>query len=159
MVDRILLACDLPSRGIYTTVGTYDHSEMTQLLTTLSRETNVPVPAILYNFGVYLFPPLYGAYGHLFSGINNAFDLLTRIDSHIHMEVTKLYPDAELPKFDTSIIDKNTVEMIYQSQRKMADFAEGLIHGVLDYFGESATVIRENLADDGTVVRFLVQKI
>jgi len=41
MVDTIIEKSDLPSGGIYTAVGTYDHTEAVSLVVNLSEETGV----------------------------------------------------------------------------------------------------------------------
>ncbi len=54
MVDTIIEACDLESGGAYTAVGTYDHTELVQMVVALSGETGAPVPALVEAFGTYL---------------------------------------------------------------------------------------------------------
>jgi hypothetical protein len=39
---------------------------------------------------------------HRATGIDDALDFLERVDKVIHVEVLKLYPDAMLPRFDTT---------------------------------------------------------
>lgn len=159
MVDRILIASDLPSGGIYTSIGTYEHQEMVQLVTALSKETGVPVSDLLKTYGIHFFPVLSNGYPHFISDAKSAFDLLGSIEHHIHVEVIKLYPDAELPRFEIRQIDAQTLEMIYKSKRKLADLAEGLIRATFEHYHEQAQIERENLADDGSVVRFMIRKI
>src|SRR6266540_2882152 len=100
VADRIIEACHLPSGGAYTAVGTYDHHEMVQLVTELSRESGIAVPALLHLFGKHLFGRFVANYPQFFEGIDSAFDFLEKIHSYIHVEVRKLYPDAELPSFE-----------------------------------------------------------
>jgi hypothetical protein len=159
MVDRIILSCELPSKGAYTSIGTYPHSEMVQLVTALSKETETPVSDLLKVYGNYFFPVLSNGYPHFISEAKSALDLLESIEHHIHVEVIKLYPDAELPRFDTKRIDTHTLEMIYHSKRKMADFAEGLIRSTFEHYNEQVQMERENIVDDGSVVRFLIRKV
>ncbi|MEI6411039.1 MAG: heme NO-binding domain-containing protein [Bacteroidota bacterium] len=158
MVDRILLSCDLPSKGVYTSVGTYEHSEMVQLVTALSKETQVPVSDLLKTYGNYFFPILSNGYPQFITEAPSALDLLERIEHHIHVEVIKLYPDAELPRFDTRRIDAQTLELVYHSKRKMADFAEGLILSTFEHYKEQAQIEREDITEDGSVVRFVIRK-
>lgn len=158
MMDDVIESANLPSGGIYTAVGTYDHSEMVQLVVGLSQRTKIPVSNLLKIYGKHLFVILMKSYAHFFPKIENAFDLFEQIDTHIHVEVLKLYPDAELPKFYTTRIDSNTIEMLYQSERKMADFADGLIEAALEYYNETATVQIVNLNDSGSLVKFIISR-
>jgi len=57
-VDGIIEASDLPSEGIYTSVGTYEFNEMVILLHSLSERTNISIDDLLYAFGHYLFVSL-----------------------------------------------------------------------------------------------------
>jgi hypothetical protein len=77
----------------------------------------------------------------------------------VHVEVRKLYPDAELPTFDTSRTDDNTMVMVYRSTRPFADLARGLIEGCIVHYGEPVDVHMEDLSDEGrTHVRFTLRR-
>ena len=82
---------------------------------------------------------------------------MSSIDSHIHVEVLKLYPEASLPRFET-IMEGDLMSMIYTSQRKMASFAQGLIEGSIEYFREDYKVSREDIKDDGSKVKFTLTR-
>jgi len=56
MVDAILESADLPSGGVYTSVGTYDHREIVSLVGELSTKTGTPVPDLLKIYGVSIRP-------------------------------------------------------------------------------------------------------
>ena len=73
-------------------------------------------------------------------------------------QVTKIYPDAELPSFDTTKQTDSEMEMVYRSERKMADFARGLIQGAIKHFGEDMTVEMIPESEDGSIVRFKITK-
>lgn len=158
MVDNILTKSDLPSGGVYTAVGTYAFSEMGMLLHNLSKDTKLSMSQLLNTFGKYLFHTFVKNYPGFFEAAPTAFQFLESIENYIHVEVKKLYPDAELPSFDTKLIDPNKLEMIYKSERRMADFAEGLIEKTLEHYGETATIEKENIKENGTEVKFIITK-
>lgn len=153
--DNIVTQADLPSEGIYTAIGTYDHSEMVQLVSNLSTESKVAVPTLLQTFGHHLFSRFADGYGHFFSGLTDAFSFLSKLETYIHIEVKKLYPDAELPRFDIRLIGQNALEMVYHSERGLADFAEGLLIGCIEHFEEDITIEKEEI-DGSKHVRFLL---
>lgn len=159
MVDQLIMDNELPSKGIYTTIGTYDHKEMVTLVVDLSKKTKTPVPNLLNAFGQYLFGTFKKGYPMFFKASANAFDFLESIEEYIHMEVKKLYPDAQLPRFKTTRLSDTTLEMIYYSDRSMADFALGLIEKTFEHYEEKATITREDLVEDGSEVKFLIQKV
>jgi Haem-NO-binding len=158
LADRIIGACDLPSGGAYTAVGTYDHHEMGQLVTQLSQETGIAVPDLLRSFGKHLFGRFVATYPHFFVGIQSAFGFLESIERYIHVEVRKLYPNAELPSF-TCTSQPGQLTMVYRSPRAFADLAEGLIRGCTEHFGEHVEIQRDDLSGgQGTCVRFVLTK-
>lgn len=159
VVDQIIEESKLPSGGAYTSVGTYSHAEMVQLLTGLSQKTNKDVPSLLKAFALYFFDTLEKNYPQFLERANGAFDFLESIENYIHVEVKKLYPDAELPTFETKMVADNSLEMIYTSERAMADFAEGLMERAIAYYGEKVTIARKKLREDGKRVQFIVTKV
>ncbi|MDQ3583143.1 MAG: heme NO-binding domain-containing protein [Pseudomonadota bacterium] len=159
IADRIIDASDLPSGGVYTSIGTYDHTEMVQLVSQLSTITGTTVPILVHTFGKYLFSRFVALYPQFFAGVESAFPFLERIDGYIHVEVLKLYPDAELPRFECDTSETGRLTMIYRSTRGFADLAEGLMQGCIDHYGENITIQREDLSGgSGTCVRFLLTK-
>ena len=156
MVDRIITESELPSGGAYTAVGTYPFAEMVKLLGRLSHNTNIPSGQLLHLYGKHFFSVLLKSYPHFIERVNNAFELFESIDHYIHVEVQKLYPDAELPHFKTHQLNEHQLEMIYTSQRKMADFAQGLIESSMAHYGQQGTIEKTILNPEGTKVRFLV---
>lgn len=158
MADDVLDSTALDSGGAYTAVGTYDHRELVAMVLNLSERTGVPVSALVKAFGEYLFGRFVVLYPVFFEGIDNALDFLARIEDVIHVEVRKLYPDAELPRFDISRPSPERLIMIYRSERHMGDLAEGMIEACIAHYGEPVTVQREALADDGGVIRFSLHK-
>ncbi|WP_395017011.1 heme NO-binding domain-containing protein [Dongia sp.] len=154
MMDFIIEASDLPSGGAYTAVGSYDHGEMITLVQNLSTATRVPVPELLRAYGQHLFARFSVRYPRFFDGITSCFEFLDRIEGHIHVEVRKLYPDAELPSIDIDWRTEDRIELFYSSTRPFAAFAEGLMRGAIAHFGEAIEVRQLDAAADGTFIRF-----
>ncbi|MGE0483813.1 MAG: heme NO-binding domain-containing protein [Gammaproteobacteria bacterium] len=159
LVDDIIDACELPSGGAYTAVGTYDHREMVDLVVELSRRLDTPVPDLLQAFGTHLFGRFVAAYPHFFTDVDSAFALLHGIEDVIHKEVRKLYPEAELPRFETAYDGPDRLVMVYRSPRHMEDLAEGLIRACIAHYGESVQLERTSLDEgDGASVRFVLTR-
>jgi hypothetical protein len=159
MADRIIEAAELPSGGVYTTVGTYDHREMIQLVSCLSEETRIPAPELVRSFGMHLFGRFHTMFPKYFEGVTSSFDFLQRIDHYIHVEVGKLYPDAELPSFEYDTSQPGCLHLTYRSSRPFAALAEGLIRGCVAHYGEVVDIAVEDLSDGtGTAARFLLTK-
>lgn len=157
MVDQIINDANLPSGGAYTAVGTYPHHEMVQLVVTLSEKTTIPLPILLSTFGERLFARFAIRYARLVTKANSSFDFLGQLEAHVHTEVKKLYPEAELPRFECTQLADGRMQMIYLSKRAMADLAHGLMIGCFRHFHEQVQIEREDLsAGAGTTVRFVL---
>jgi hypothetical protein len=147
VADEIVNSNQLASGGVYTSVGTYDHMELFKLIESLSNITGKDKNEILKNYGEYAFGVFAGKYSGMLREINNLFDFLESIETYIHVEVLKLYPDAELPKFESERKGDNILILKYFSKRKMGSFAEGLIISSIKHFkakAELSTAILNN---------------
>ena len=143
-VDEMLAADGLPSGGVYAATGTYEHREMVTLLTRLSAQTGKSVPFLLKTYGEHLFGRFHMLFPTFFVAPRNAFEFLASINDTIHIEVRKLYPDAELPEFECDQIDARTMRMIYRSPRGLIDLAEGLITGCCRHYKEDVSITRDD---------------
>ena len=70
IVDEIIENSELPSEGVYTSVGTYEFNEMVSLITQLSSKVNISVDDLLYTFGIYLFDSLGKAHPEVIQSYN-----------------------------------------------------------------------------------------
>ena len=156
-VDQILSRAAPPHGGTYTAVGTYPVEEMFALVTALAEVSKAPIPDLLFTFGEHLFGRFHAGFPQFFREKTTALDFLERVDSYIHIEVRKLYPDAELPKFDAERVSERELVLVYHSRRRMADLAHGLIAGCGKHFGVALQVEREDLSGDGQDVKFVVR--
>ncbi|WOO42013.1 heme NO-binding domain-containing protein [Rubellicoccus peritrichatus] len=152
MVDDLIERADLPvSQGAYTAVGTYPHEEMVSLVTELHKATEVSVSDLLKTYGEHLFQRFVVGYPVFFENLDSSLAFLENIHDYIHVEVRKLYPDAELPEFRTTRVAENELHMHYISERHMEDFAEGLILGCFKHFEEDGS-IQSDKQGDGTTI-------
>ncbi|MCT4655966.1 MAG: heme NO-binding domain-containing protein [Cohaesibacter sp.] len=159
MVDDIIDACDLEHDGAYTAVGTYDHMEMAQLLGALSKETNVSGAELLRIFGQHLMGVFSQKFPDFIVGADTLFGFLSSVENHIHIEVKKLYPDAELPSFEQVEESDNHMVLDYRSCRPFANLAEGLILGAAAHFGSPISIEQMTYQEEtGPVVRFTLTK-
>lgn len=157
-VDKIIMASNSPTGGAYTAVGTYPFSELAQMLGHLSEITGIPATDLLVVFGKHLFDTFHKSYNHFFQGSQDAFDFLMNIEDYIHVEVRKLYPDAELPTFESRKSNENTLHLIYVSERKLYPLAQGLIERSLEHFKVEASIECNMLHEDGSKVEFIIEK-
>jgi len=140
MVDNIIDDCDLSTNGAYTSVGTYPHTELLQLVGALSKHSNISIRDLVYKYGHHLFARFHTLMPSFFEKPKNAFEFLESVHDTVHVEVKKLYPDAQLPNFTTSRESENVLKMVYESQCPFADFAHGLMVGCVDHYRENIDI-------------------
>ncbi len=158
MVDKIINQSTLESKGIYTSIGTYSFSEMLQLLNHLSKNTNISIDNLLLVYAEHFFSVIEKSYPGLLATYKDPIEMLSSIENHIHIEVRKIYPDAELPEFTVEEKTENSLIMIYKSNRAMHHFGLGLMNKTFEHFNATATIALEKIKEDGTEVKFIIQK-
>tara|TARA_B110000211_G_C14068973_1_gene549038 strand:+ start:2050 stop:2595 length:546 start_codon:yes stop_codon:yes gene_type:complete len=158
VLDKIITNSELENNGAYSAVGTYPHAEMIKLVIELSEQTGLSVPDLLYTYGLHFFAVLNNSYPHFIDSQKNVFTFLKSIDSYIHPEVLKLYPDAELPSFNTLEESKDRLVIEYESTRNMSDFAHGLFVSTIEHFKESIDIQKEETNDNVKSVKFIFSR-
>jgi hypothetical protein len=140
MVEIVIEKSDLPNQGAYTDVGTYDYQELLRLVTNLSKESGMSIEALESAYGRYLFKKFLKRYPSLITSCRSSFEFLRQVHDHIHVEVLKLYPDAELPSFECEMSGPKKMTMKYRSNHPFSHLAHGLILGCADHFNEKIKV-------------------
>lgn len=158
MVDAIISQSKLESKGVYTSIGTYSFSELLQLLQNLQTKTGISIDNLLLIYGEHFFSVIETNYKDLLSSYNDPIEMLASIENHIHVEVRKIYTDAELPTFIIKEKTKKTLILIYKSSRSMHHFGLGLMNKTFEHFNSKATIVLEKIKKDGTEVKFIITK-
>ncbi|MFT7898713.1 heme NO-binding domain-containing protein [Tenacibaculum ascidiaceicola] len=158
MVDKIIEQSELDSDGVYTAIGTYKFSEMLQLLQNLSNNTGISTDDLLLVYAEHFFSVLEDSYPGILATYKDPIEMLSSIEDHIHVEVKKIYPDAELPTFLVEEKSENSLVLLYKSSRAMHHFGLGLMNKTFEHFNSSAEIVLEKIKDDGTEVRFIINK-
>ncbi|WP_054852568.1 heme NO-binding domain-containing protein [Olleya sp. ITB9] len=158
MVDNIISSSDLESGGAYTAVGTYSFSEMLQLLQHLSANTGISIDDLLLVYAEHFFGVIEVSYPGLLATYKDPIEMISSIENHIHVEVRKIYPDAELPTFVVENKSENDLTVIYKSSRAMHHFGLGLMNKTFEHFNATAKIELEKIKEDGTEVRFVIHK-
>ena len=160
MIEDLIDATQPASGGAYTSVGTYDHNELINMVVELSKRTGLETSELVRLFGHHLAKVFSTKFSAFFSEVDNTIDFLKRIDNHIHVEVSKLYPDAELPVFGFDDSDAEVFQLHYSSTRGLADLAHGLIEATSDYYQEKFQIKRIDSRDGDTYqTQFLLRRI
>ncbi len=158
MVDKIINQSNLESDGVYTAVGTYEFSEMLQLISHLSENTDIAIDDLLLVYAEHLFKALIKTHPNLVEHYKDPMNLLASIENHIHVEVQKIYPDAQLPTFELEEKTDDSMVMVYKSDKALYMLGKGLMLETFKLYGVSADIEIEKLNEQGTEVRFFINK-
>jgi hypothetical protein len=158
IVDRVLDRCPLSSGGAFTSVGTYPASDLHAIVGGLSNETGANPEDLQRAFGRWMLRRFVEGYGSFFEAHQDAFSLLDAIENEVHVEVRKLYPDAELPTFDTERLSPTTFKLLYRSPRRLVAFCEGLVAATLEHYGQHGDIAVTDLSTpEMGVAEFLIR--
>lgn len=153
MVDAVLERSG--ASGSYTSVGDYADEELVGIVVALSEETQTPVSDLLYAYGEYLGGRFVELFPAFFNAHTSALEFLKGLESHVHTEVRKLYPNAKPPLFAWTT-DEDAFLLTYHSERGLWKFAEGLLTKCLNHYGDSQYIqdIVDHSGGAGTHVEF-----
>lgn len=133
-VDAALEACPLSTGGAYTRVGNYPCGELLAIVEALGAVADTPPDALQRSFGHWMMRHFARAYPQIVARHADAFSMLEAIEAEVHVEVRKLYPNAELPRFETERPAPGRLRMTYRSPRPLGAFCHGLIEACLAHF-------------------------
>ena len=153
--QKIIDNSNLASEGAYSRVGLYDYQELISLLTNAASESQQEAETLLDGFSNHLFLMFKKDYSMFFKDVDNAAHMLMQIDNHIHVEVKKLYPDAELPSFEYKLND-NELSLYYSSPRPLALVAHALVKACLHFFGDREKLIETTFSEDHKAAVFKI---
>ena len=135
--------------GAYTSLGNYDDAELYALVGAASDALDVPADDVVRWFGRQTMPLFAQRYPALFAGHTSSRSFVLGVNDIVHPEVQKLYPGAGTPMFRFDTSSPETLVMEYRSERQLCAFAEGLLHGAADHFGEQLTIERPSCRKHG----------
>lgn len=129
--------------GVYTAVGNYPDEEFHALVQATAARLGWSPQEVHRWIGRRAMPSLAERYPAFFTPPDTRSFLLT-LNDVIHPEVRKLYPGADVPDFRFEEPSADELVIDYRSHRRMCGFAEGLIHGAGDRYGETVTIVQDD---------------
>jgi hypothetical protein len=136
--DRVLQTAGL--EGAYTSLGSYPDQDLADLVTAAAGLLDAGEDDVVRWFGRAAIPVFAASYPELFEPHDDTRSFVLTLNEIIHPEVRKLYPGADVPEFDFEPADSGGLVMIYRSPRRLCSFAEGLLSGAADHYGERVAI-------------------
>ncbi len=125
---------------VFVAPKTYKDEDFLSIVTkTIEKFKLVPEQAI-HSFGKFSFPILISKIPDLVKQFEDSKSFLKGLDSIIHIEVKKLLPGAETPRFFYKEIEANKIRLEYVSKRNLPSFVTGLLEGLGEYYNEKINV-------------------
>ena len=128
--------------GAYTSLGTYPDSDLLSIAGAVADRVQATPSSVLRHVGHQGLSRIYDRYPEFFTGHGDVISFLLTVDEIIHPEVRALYPGADVPRFNYNLVDDRTLELTYRSLRKRCDFAEGLILGAAEHYGQNVEIVQ-----------------
>jgi hypothetical protein len=135
--DALLDASGLD--GVYTSLGSYPDDDLAKLVAAAAEALGMPPDDVVSWLGRNALPLFADRYPQLFEPHASTRSFVLTLNDIIHPEVRKLYPGADVPEFDFDARGELLL-MGYRSPRKLCSFAEGLLLGAADHYGERLTI-------------------
>lgn len=135
--------------GSYTSLGNYADEDLMRLVAAASARLELPADDVVRWFGRNATPIFKRQYPELFTPHNSTLPFVLTLNEIIHPEVRKLYPGADVPVFDFDTSSDDVLVMSYSSARKLCAFAEGLLQGAGDVFGEEVAISQPTCMNRG----------
>jgi len=157
IADDMLEASMLDHKGAYTQGGNYPYEELVAILKRLSQRVDLSVETLIEVYARHLFTKIVMLYPKITDGFNSVLKFISVVDTFIHPEVKKLYPEAELPTFEMVSLVENCLVIDYHSSRPLYPMAVGLMLGASDYFKQTIEVHYDiNDTSSGASARFTI---
>ena len=128
--------------GVYTSLGSYPDADLMALVAAASQALALPADDVVRWYGRNALPLLAERYPAFFAPHDEARGFVLTLNEIIHPEVRKLYPGAVTPAFAFDASDPDRLVMEYHSERRLCAFAEGLLIGAGDHFGQQVEIVQ-----------------
>ncbi|OGQ99716.1 MAG: hypothetical protein A2505_03775 [Deltaproteobacteria bacterium RIFOXYD12_FULL_55_16] len=114
--------------------GSYPDQDFTAIVASAANRLSLSPGELLREVGRALIPLLASRYPQFFSPSKHPREFFSTLNFIHHLEVKKLYKDAELPRFHCENKTDGSLLVSYLSSRGLCHLFSGLIDGVADHY-------------------------
>jgi len=133
---------------VYLSNTSYRDDEAVAIVIAASKLTSLPADDILEAFGEFIVPALMSTFRSMVKPGWKTMELLLNTEETIHKAVRLKNPGAAPPRLRFEQTGPNTLQFNYDSPRRMAAVAKGIMKGVARHYGERVG-IEEGKSPDG----------
>ena len=135
--------------GAYTSMGGYSDDDLTGLVSAAAVSLQQSEDEFLRWFGRGTLALLADGHRDLFDAHRTTRSFVLGLNDVVHPAARRLTPGAETPTFDCNTASPDTLLIEYGSRRLLCAFAQGLIEGVAELYGEAARVSHRECRHSG----------
>jgi hypothetical protein len=149
--ERVALGAGIDSSRRLPTQS-YDDDEIVALVVSAAKEAGIGPQAILEEFGQALVPSLLRSFGYLVDPEWRTLELVASTEQLIHTALRAADESARPPLLRTSRRGKDTLVVLYASERRMCGLAKGIVRGIAAHYEEEIGIREEGcmLSGDAT---------
>jgi hypothetical protein len=144
---------------MYLPINTYPDEEAVAIVTAASKLTNTPVERILEDFGEFIVPDLVSMYHSLIKPQWKTMEFLLHTEEMIHRVVRIQNPGAQPPRLQFEQLGPNELKFHYNSPRRMAAVAKGIIKGVAKHYGQTVLIHEQKEPDGSSEMSITVREL
>jgi hypothetical protein len=141
---------------VYLSIGAYPDAEAVAIVTAAAKLTGVSVEQLLEGLGEFMVPDLFSLYYPLIKPEWKTIEMLLQTEAVIHRVVRLQNPGAEPPKLHFEQVGPKELKFYYNSPRRMAAVAKGIMKGVANHYGESILIREQKKADGSSEMSIIV---
>ena len=132
--EAILAGCPLHTKEPFVGPATYPDADLLAIVSKTTERLGISVPEAVHSFGKYCFPRLAAKFPVFVQGHVHPKTFLKTIDNVIHVEVRKLFRDAEPPRITYTDPADDRLVLRYESKRRLCSLMTGLLEGAGEFF-------------------------
>jgi hypothetical protein len=130
-------------------VSAYPDAEAIALVGAAAARAELPVPAVLEDFGMSITPTLLSMYKSLINPGWRTLDVLENTEQTIHTVGRRRNPGAAPAVLNCRRVSNDLLTLTYTSQRRLCPLAIGIIKGVAAHFGDDIAIDQTQCMLDG----------
>ena len=136
----------------------YDQTELMGMVQAMMCKSGPGIDDIQRAFGEHMLRYCAHCYPDYFES-DGLFAFLTDVQSRIHADIRRTYPDVDLPSFECREESEARLVMTVYAPPGATAFAEGLIGGCARFYDEEISLSKTDLSGDGTEFQIVIERV